>query len=92
MVAPESLHESRQVKGAALGSINLGKDIPGYFTTGSETLRQLETGRSGIFVATQSLKDIGGDDAIQQALLMQPDLATLPCAEDDGLLVQPSSD
>ncbi len=36
------------------------KDIPGHFTTGSETLRQLETGRSGILAATQSLEDRGG--------------------------------
>jgi hypothetical protein len=65
------------------------KDIPGYFTTGPETLQQLETGRSGILAATQSLEDRG---AIQQALPIRPDLATLLCAEDDGLLVQTSSD
>ena len=66
------------------------KDIPGYFTTGPETLQQLETGRSGILAATQSLEDRGG--AIQQVLPIRPDLATLLCAEDDGLLVQTSSD
>ena len=35
------------------------KDILGCFTTGLETLQQLETGRSGILAATQSLEDRG---------------------------------
>jgi hypothetical protein len=61
-------------------------------TTGAEALQKREAGRSGILMATQSLKDTRGDDAIQQALLMQPDLATLLCGEDNGLPVQLSSD
>jgi DNA-binding NarL/FixJ family response regulator len=66
------------------------KDVLGCFTTGAETLQQLEASRSGILVATQSLEDMGGDDLIQQALLIQPDLATLLFVEDEDLTTQPS--
>jgi DNA-binding NarL/FixJ family response regulator len=67
------------------------KDIHGCCTTGTEALDRLRTRKIGIIIATESLEDMSGDEFLQQALEIQPDLATLLFVEDHDLSYQPSS-
>lgn len=67
------------------------KDIHGCFTTGAEALTKIQSRKMGMVLATESLEDMSGDEFLQQALGLQPDLATLLFVEDHDLPYQPKS-
>jgi DNA-binding NarL/FixJ family response regulator len=74
--------------GHAIGT-SRQKDVQGCLTTGAEALAKLHSRKVGIMLATESLEDMRGDECLQQALLIQPDPATLLFIEDHDLSQQP---